>query len=517
MLTLVPQPSSVVERDGCFKLSAATAFSVSEELKKIANSFLWQINKSTGFQYSVKNGTQGDVQFLLDESLDGLGDEGYQLEVTPKSVVLKAFSPAGIFYGTRTLLQLLPVDILRDAEVSDVAWEIPCVSITDQPRFGWRGMMLDCCRHFMPKEFVKKFIDLLAFYKMNRFHWHLTEDQGWRIEIKKYPKLTEIGSYRSETVVDKTWLTENPVYDGKPEWGFYTQEDVKEIVAYASERFVTVVPEIEMPGHCQAALAAYPELGNSGKKLSVLPQWGINEDVFNVEDSTIEFLKNVLSEVIGLFPSEFIHIGGDECPKDQWRVSETAQAKMKKLSLQNEDELQSWFIRQMDQYLTEKGRRLVGWDEILEGGLAANATVMSWRGEEGGVAAAKAGHDVVMAPHQYVYFDHNQHQVQVDSEVRIGGLITLKDVYAYEPIPAGMSEEEAQHVLGAQGQIWTEYMKNGKEVEWMAFPRMLALSEVLWSPKDKKDYPEFSERYPHLLKQLDLMDVNYYRLFEIAD
>ncbi|MCD4753160.1 MAG: beta-N-acetylhexosaminidase, partial [Anaerolineaceae bacterium] len=266
MLTLVPQPSSVVERDSCFKLSAATTFSISEELKKIAHSFLCQINKATGFQYSAKNGTQGDVQFLLDESLDGLGDEGYQLEVTPKSLVLKAFSPAGIFYGTHTLLQLLPVDILRDAEVSDVAWEIPCVSITDQPRFGWRGMMLDCCRHFMPKEFVKKFIDLLAFYKMNRFHWHLTEDQGWRIEIKKYPKLTEIGSYRSETVVDKTWLTENPVYDGKPEWGFYTQEDVKEIVAYASERFVTIVPEIEMPGHCQAALAAYPELGNSGKK-----------------------------------------------------------------------------------------------------------------------------------------------------------------------------------------------------------------------------------------------------------
>ncbi|MCD4753892.1 MAG: beta-N-acetylhexosaminidase, partial [Anaerolineaceae bacterium] len=423
----------------------------------------------------------------------------------------------GIFYGTHTLLQLLPVDILRDAEVSDVAWEIPCVSITDQPRFGWRGMMLDCCRHFMPKEFVKKFIDLLAFYKMNRFHWHLTEDQGWRIEIKQYPKLTEVGSYRPETVVDKTWLTETPVYDGKPEWGFYTHEDVKEIVAYASERFVTVIPEIEMPGHCQAALAAYPELGNLRKKLSVLRQWGINQDVFNVEDSTIEFLKNVLSEVLDLFPSEFIHVGGDECPKDQWRASKAAQAKMKKLGLQNEDELQSWFIRQMDQFLTENGRRLVGWDEILEGGLAVNATVMSWRGEEGGVAAAKAGHDVVMAPHQHVYFDHNQHQAQVDSEVRIGGLITLEDVYAYEPVPAEMSEEEAQHVLGAQGQIWTEYMKNSKEVEWMAFPRTLALAEVLWSPKDKKDYPGFSERFPHLLRQLELMDVNYYRLFEIVD
>jgi hexosaminidase len=401
------------------------------------------------------------------------------------------------------------MDVYRSAPIGTLDWRIPCVEIEDIPRFGWRGAHLDVARHFMPKSFIKKFIDLLALHKLNTFHWHLTEDQGWRIEIKRYPRLTEVGAWRKETVVGHYRSVENPVYDGRPHGGFYTQEDISEIVAYAQERCINVIPEIEMPGHAQAAITAYPELGNTGRPAEVRTIWGISEEVFNVNETTIEFLQNVLTEVLELFPSEFIHIGGDECPKRQWRESPDAQARMRELGLADEEELQGYFIRRMDTFLTGRGRRLVGWDEILEGGLAPNATVMSWRGEDGGIAAAKAGHDVVMAPNIYTYLDYYQSEDWETEPLAIGGYVPLEKVYHYEPVPAALSAAEGRHVLGTQGQLWTEYMPDYRQVEYMAFPRLCALAEVAWTPPQHKDYGEFSSRLTAHLKRLDVLDVNY--------
>lgn len=513
-MQIIPKPQKMDVQDGTFQLTEDTLFVIDAESAEIGAGLLNQLCTATGYQFLVAAfpPEEGDsyVEMDMDERLSGLGEEGYLLEVTPHHVRMRAARPAGMFYATRTFLQLLPADILREAVVTGVHWDIPCVEIEDQPRFGWRGMMLDCCRHFMPKEFVKKFIDLLAFYKFNRFHWHLTEDQGWRIEIRRYPKLTEVGAFRTETIIGKTWQDAEPKFDGIPHGGYYTQKDIREIVAYAAARQITVIPEIEMPGHSQAAIAAYPELGNTDEVLPVFRQWGVNPNVFNAEESTILFLQNVLTEVLELFPSEFIHVGGDECPKVQWRESAAMQQRIKELGLADEDELQSWFIRQMDRFLNQQGRRLIGWDEILEGGLAPNATVMSWRGEEGGIAAAKAGHDVVMAPNQYVYFDHFQTEEQSSEEVRIGGLTTIERVYAYEPIPRGLTEDEARHVLGAQGQIWTEYMPGPKDVEWMAFPRAAALAEVLWLDPAQKDINDFSRRLSENLASLAVLDVKYY-------
>lgn len=512
---LIPKPQSLEVVEGSFELTNETIFVIDPESVEIGAMLLHQLCAATGYRFSVEafapDANDAYVELDIDPSLTGLGSEGYQLEVTPLHVVLRAPTAAGLFYATRTLLQLLPPQIFREAKVEGVVWSIPCVRIADQPRFAWRGLMLDPCRHFMPKEFVKKYIDLLAYYKFNHLHFHLTDDQGWRMEIKRYPKLTSVGAWRKETVVGKTWLDAVPQYDGTPHGGFYTQDDLREIVAYAAARFVTVVPEIEMPGHAQAAIAAYPELGNLSEPLPVFPQWGVNPNVFNAEDSTIAFLQNVLSEVMQVFPSEFIHVGGDECPKKQWRESDAAQKRIQELGLKDEHELQSWFIRQMDDFLVAHGRRLIGWDEILEGGLAPNATVMSWRGEQGGIAAAKAGHDVVMAPNQYVYLDYNQDQAQAEGEIRIGGLITLDKVYGYEPIPAELTDAEAVHVLGAQGQIWTEYILDPKQVEWMAFPRACALAEVVWSPADARDFADFQQRLSGDLQRLDILDVNYYR------
>ncbi|HEY0867360.1 MAG TPA: beta-N-acetylhexosaminidase, partial [Fimbriimonas sp.] len=412
----------------------------------------------------------------------------------------------GLFYGTRTLLQLLPPEVFRQAKVNS-AWNVPCVEIEDAPRFVWRGSHLDVGRHFMPKEFVLKHIELISQHKLNVLHWHLTEDQGWRIEIKKYPKLTEVGAWRKDTML----TYDPPTYTGKPHGGFYSQDDVREIVAYAAERFVTVVPEIEMPGHAQAAIAAYPELGNTGQPLEVATRWGVIENVFNVEESTIGFLKDVLDEVLELFPSKFIHIGGDECPKKQWKESPRAQQLMKERGLKDEEELQSWFIRQIDDYLDSRGRRLVGWDEILEGGLAEGATVMSWRGEEGGIAAAKAGHDVVMTPGSHTYFDHYQGEDRSKQPHAIGGFTSLERAYSYEPIPAQLTPEEAKRVLGSQGQLWTEYMPNPKHVEYMAWPRLAALAEVVWSPRERKDYAGFESRMQTGLKRLRVQDVNFFQ------
>ena len=364
----------------------------------------------------------------------------------------------------------------------------------------------------MPKEALLKHIDLMALHKLNVFHWHLTEDQGWRIEIKKYPKLTEVGGFRKDSPVGpvprdkdgkRAW-----VYQGKAHGGFYTQDDVREVVRFAADRFITVVPEIEMPGHARAAIAAYPELGNTGKPLEVATNWGVFTEVFNTEDATLGFLQNVLTEVLELFPSKFIHLGGDECVKNEWKASPAAQARIKALGLKDENQLQSWFVHQMDTWLTAHGRRLVGWDEILEGGLAPGATVMSWRGEDGGIQAARAGHDVVMAPEQPTYFDHAQSKDPREPS-NIGGLNSIESVYAYEPVPAQLSAKEAEHVLGAQAQLWTEYIPNPRHLEYMAWPRLCAMSEVVWSPREGRDLAAFKERLREHLPRLRALDVNF--------
>ncbi len=512
-VALIPQPVKIKLETGFFRFNPDTRIESQSKILDMADQLSTILSPAMGFYLKTgETGNQTDnkvVLVLQPGLLSSLGPEGYQLKITSSRVIIEAPEKAGVFYGMMTLCQLLPVEIYRDAPVGPIEWCVPCLKIEDYPRFSWRGMHLDVGRYFMPKEFVKKYIDLIALHKMNVFHWHLTEDQGWRIEIKKYPKLTEVGAWRNETVVGHAARSKQ--YDGKPHGGFYTQDDIREIVAYAAERFVTIVPEIEMPGHCQAALAAYPELGNTGEQLSVHTTWGVNYNVFNVDESTISFLQDVLTEVLELFPGKFIHIGGDEVPKKQWQENPKAQARMKELGLNDEHELQSWFIKRMDTFLAERGRRLIGWDEILEGGLAPGATVMSWRGENGGIAAARSGHDVVMAPNSYTYFDHYQADPK-NEPLAIGGFLPLKKVYNYEPVPAALTEDEAGHVLGAQAQIWTEYIPNPKQAEYMALPRMCALAEVVWSPVQQRDYASFTQRLELHVKRLDGLDVNYHPL-----
>ncbi|MDB4876578.1 MAG: beta-N-acetylglucosaminidase [Gemmatimonadetes bacterium] len=480
----------------------------------VAARFARQIAPATGLDLVVKigAGTSGS-RIVFRQAAEGdtaLGREGYRLQITPGVATVTSAAPAGAFYASQTMRQLLPAAVFRSALVSGTAWSMPAVTIEDRPRFQWRGAHLDVSRHFMPKEFVKKYIDLLALHKMNTFHWHLTDDQGWRLEIKKYPRLTEVGAWRSQTLAGRPQHDSAAnVFDKARHGGFYTQDDAREIVAYARDRFVRVVPEIEMPGHSQATIAAYPFLGNFGDTVPVWTTWGVTPHILNPSDSTIAFMQDVLTEVMALFPSEFIHIGGDEAPKTEWKASPRAQARMKELGLSNENELQSWFTTKMDVFLASHGRRLVGWDEILEGGLAPNAVVMSWRGIAGGITAARAGHDVVMAPENYTYFDKYQSLNKDAEPLAIGGFLPIDSVYAYEPVPPELEARYASHILGAQGQVWTEYITGPKQVEYMAYPRISVLSEVLWTPRTRRDFADFSARLPAHLRRLNALDVNY--------
>jgi hexosaminidase len=516
-LSVIPRPARMTRTSGVFTLAPGTVVVTDRATRQIGQQLSAWIAPATGLRLTVAGATPAGgasrvISMRLDSALAGLGEEGYRLSVTPTGITIRAFRPAGAFYAVQTLRQLLPPAVFRDAPVQGVAWTVPSVEIEDLPRLSWRGGHLDVCRSFMPKEFVKKFIDLLALHKMNRFHWHLTDDQGWRIEIKKYPRLTSVGAWRRETLVgiQRGYAdTTQWVYDGRPHGGFYTQDDVREIVAYAQARFVTVVPEIEMPGHAQAAIAAYPELGNTGAQLEVLRRFGINPNIFNPEDATIRFLQDVLTEVLALFPGRYIHIGGDEAIKDQWIASPRAQARIRELGLKDEHELQSWFIHQMDTFLTARGRSLVGWDEILEGGLAPNATVMSWRGMDGGIAAAQAGHDVVMTPTSHTYFDYYQSADTGAEPPAIGGFLPLDTVYAFEPVPPAIAPADAHHVLGLQGQTWTEYIRHPKDVEYMAYPRLLAIAEVGWTPRERRDFADFRARLGQHLARLSILDVNY--------
>ncbi len=426
-----------------------------------------------------------------------LPDEWYHLQIRTDGIRIAAPDEEGLYRGSRTLVQLL--------EQGSDTGSLPCLTITDWPRFPWRGMHLDVVRHFWPVEFVKKYIDLLARYKMNSFHWHLTDDQGWRIEIKKHPKLTEVGGWRKGTQVGPYARLE---FDSIPYGGYYTQEQIRDVVAYAEERHINVVPEIEMPGHAVAALAAYPQLGCTGGPYEVERGWGVFADVFCAgNDSTLAMLEDVLTEVMELFPSEIIHIGGDESPKDKWKTCGKCQRRIKAEGLKDEHELQSYFIRRIEQFVNAKGRKIIGWDEILEGGLAPNAAVMSWRGTEGGIAAARSGHYAVMSPGSHCYFDHYQGD-PANEPLAFGGYTPLQKVYGYEPVPVELKPEEAKYILGAQGNLWTEYILTPEHMEYMAVPRMLALAEVLWTPKEKRDEADFIRRLENEFPRLGELGVN---------
>jgi hexosaminidase len=432
-----------------------------------------------------------------------LGNEGYKLTVDEKGVSITAASAPGLFYGMQTLLQLIPEN----------GKTVPYVTITDQPRFAYRGLHLDVSRHMFPPDFIKKYIDLLAHHKFNRFHWHLTEDQGWRIEIKKYPKLQEIAAFRKETVIGHARHADpkNPKdFDGKRYGGYYTQEEVKDIIKYAADRYVTIIPEIEMPGHALAALSAYPELGCTGGPYQAATTFGVFDDVFCAgKEETFTFLEGVLDEIITLFPSKYIHIGGDECPKDKWEKCPHCKKRMKAENRKNTHELQSYFIQRIEKYINSKDRQIIGWDEILEGGLAPNATVMSWRGEEGGIAAAKQGHDVIMTPTGWCYFDYYQDTTSENEPLAIGGYLPVSKVYSYEPLPAVLTADEAKHILGVQANLWTEYIPTPEHVEYMMYPRACAMAEVAWTTKENRNYEDFLTRLNTHFKQLDAWDVHY--------
>jgi len=519
-LAVIPRPVHMTRGTGTFLVTPATVVVTDRATRQIGYQLADWLQPATGYRLAV-SGAAGTaartIALRLDPTLARLGDEGYRLSVSGTHIRIQAYRPAGVFYGVETLRQLLPPDIFRAAPVTAVLWTVPAVEIEDMPRFAWRGAHLDVSRSFMPKEFVKKYIDLLALHKLNRFHWHLTDDQGWRIEIKKYPLLTSIGAWRRQSLVGQQRAyadTTQWVYDKIPHGGFYTQDDVREIVAYAQARFITVVPEIEMPGHAQAAIAAYPWLGNTGEQLEVLTHWGVDQNILNPSDSAIHFMQDVLTEVLALFPGHWIHTGGDEAPKQQWQASPVAQARIKELGLHSENELQSWMTAQMSQWLAARGRALIGWDEILEGGtegLARNAVVMSWRGMDGGIAAAQAGHDVVMTPTSNTYFDYYQSQNTVNEPLAIGGFLPLDTVYAFEPVPAAFDAAQAAHILGTQGQIWTEYQRTPKNVEYMVFPRLTALAEVAWTPRDLRNFADFSGRLSRHLARLSVLDVSYRR------
>ncbi|MDX3572075.1 beta-N-acetylhexosaminidase [Streptomyces sp. ID05-47C] len=454
---------------------------------------------------------RGGVRLLVD---DTLGPEAYRLSVlADRGVEIRGGDPAGVFWGAQTLRQLLGPEAFRRAPVRPgTRYGVPHQIIEDGPRFPWRGLLLDVARHFMPKEGVLRYLDLMAAHKLNVLHLHLTDDQGWRVEIERYPRLTEVGSWRSRT---KFGHRASPLWDERPHGGFYTQDDIREIVAYAAERHVTVVPEIDVPGHSQAAIAAYPELGNTDvvdtRSLSVWDTWGINPNVLAPTDDTLRFYEDVFEEVLALFPSEFVHVGGDECPKEQWRDSPTAQARIRELGLAGEDGLQAWFVGHFDTWLAARGRRLIGWDEILEGGLADGAAVSSWRGYAGGIAAARAGHDVVMCPEQHVYLDHRQ-DGGAEEPVPIGYVRALEDVYRFEPVPPGLTPEEAAHVLGTQANVWTEAMEDPARVDYQVFPRLAAFAEVAWSrlpAPERRDFAGFERRMVAHYERLDALGVGY--------
>ncbi|GCC51589.1 hypothetical protein SanaruYs_18150 [Chryseotalea sanaruensis] len=505
-INIIPQPASVVVQEG--NLIFNQDFTIVDQDNLFSNEisiFNTQINKAFGFTLKTGKKRKKSVQLLFDDKLPHA--EAYTLDISKKGIVISG-KPAGIFYGLQSLYQLM----VNSKESASNTITLTYLQIKDQPSFQWRGMHLDVSRHFFSKEEVMKYLDYLTLHKLNTFHWHLTDDQGWRIEIKKYPLLTTIGSKRSGTIIGP-YSTTAPS-DNIPYGGFYTQADIREVIAYAKARHITIVPEIEMPGHALAALSAYPEMACTDGTFQSAITWGVFDDVFCAgKDETFTFLENVLAEVIDLFPGKYIHVGGDECPKTRWKECKQCQQRINALNLKDEHDLQSYFITRIEKFVNSKGRQIIGWDEILEGGLAPNASVMSWRGTEGGIAAARLKHPVVMSPGQPCYFDHYQVKEKDKEPLAFGGYNSLEAVYTYNPMPAELNQEEQQYILGAQANLWTEYIPDFKQVEYMALPRMCALSETLWTNSGQKDYNAFMFRLQKHAKVLDVEKANYAKHF----
>ena len=500
--TVIPLPKSVVMNDDVFELTSDKTFlqaALVDDFQSVVADFQTEITAKKGIYFSSNTDSKNSI--LIERSVN-LGREAYSLSVKKNKIVIKASATQGLFYAFETLKQL----IYKNEKTDN--WEIPCCQISDEPRFAYRGMHLDVARHFFSIEAIKKYIDVMAMYKFNTFHWHLTDDQGWRFESLTYPKLNTISAFRKETLRgthrDKPWT-----YDGTPYGGFYTQSQMREIVAYAAARQITVIPEIELPGHSLAALAAYPELGCAGNVVEVGTHWGVYDDVYCTKEINFQFWENILTEVMAVFPSEYIHIGGDECVKTKWKQCAHCQSVIKKENLKNEEELQHYVILRIERFLETHHKKLIGWDEILDGGLTPNATVMSWRGEVGGVKAAQLQHDVIMTPDKYCYFDHYQAEPKAQQPAAIGGMTTLQKVYGYEPIPQGLTAEQALFIKGAQGNVWTEYIDSPEKLEYMAFPRAIALSEVVWSPKNTRNWPSFQLRFNRHKPVLNAMNVHY--------
>ena len=570
---IIPEPTNITipnSKEIGFRLSKKTSIELSgiDNSRSYIKSFIKYVENETGFILNAKYNKKTNILFKVQSGINNLGNEGYKIIILPKqSLTIEANSENGLFYGIQTLKQIIHYTKRKrdDDEFTDFdiavkteeyknfnskqsinaanitttgyksinetgyfqglektetkklnVYDFASVIIEDNPRFGYRGMMLDVSRHFMPLSFIKKFIDIIAMHKMNTFHWHLSDDQGWRIEIKKYPKLTSIGSKRTETVAGH--VLKSPVslriwkdvqeYDGIPHEGYYTQEEIKEVVAYASERFITIIPEIDLPGHTSSLIAAYPEYGSSDKNIGVKTIWGIQEDIIKPNENTFNFLKDVFTEIADLFPSQYIHIGGDEANKKQWIESEEVQEIMKNLELENEAQLQSYFISRMEKILTSLNKKIIGWDEIIQGGLNPNATIMSWRGVEGGITAAKAGNYAIMTPTSHCYFDYYQRKSS-DEPLAIGGFTPLQKVYEFEPIPKELDLNQSSKILGAQGNLWTEFIKTPEQVEYMTVPRMTALSEVVWSKRKVRNFKEFKLRLNLYKYFLDLENINY--------
>ena len=524
---VVPLPQKLEAQKGRFLLNDKTTIYADASLVKEAEFLKEYIALQTNLKVNIFNGSGSEEGIVLTIDPSVNQEEGYKIESNPKLIKVSGKTAQGVFYGLQTLRQLI-TEVTTENGKKDFV--IPSATIEDAPRFAYRGMHLDVGRHMFPLDFIKKYIDLLALHKMNRFHWHLTEDQGWRLEIKKYPKLTEVGAWRSETAIGKNFphAYEGATFqgDGKRYGGFYTQEEAREIVKYAAERHIIVIPEIDLPGHMLAALAAYPELGNGTGPYEVAKWWGVFDQILAPKEETFQFLENVFTEVLDIFPSEYIHIGGDEAPKTEWKKSAQAQEVIKQLGLTDdtepnpvdgkkhtkEEKLQSYFITRVEKFLNSKGRQIIGWDEILEGGLAPNATVMSWRGIEGGLTAAKAGHKAIMTPGGYCYFDHYQNEVDAETKqpyLSICCLTSVEKVYSYDPIPTEFTPEQAQLIWGVQANLWTEYILSPEQAEYMVAPRMTALSEVQWTPVAQKNYNEFKQRITSIRSIFDKMNVNY--------
>ena len=562
---ILPEPQNISfpqSKQTGFRLSKKTSIEVKgvTTLEPFLKNFMSFIKDETGFELKTKVNKKSNIYLEVENGIVDLGDEGYKISILPKeNLMVQANTIGGLFYGLESLKQIIHFTKRKreednfnefDTEVLvttfketsnnqnfnaanlttsgyksvnetgyyqgveevetkslDVYNIIPMI-IEDFPRFNYRGMMLDVSRHFMPKDFIKKFIDIIAMHKMNKFHWHLTDDQGWRIEIKNYPKLTEVGSIREKTIIGHArFAGKNPRYDNVIHKGYYSQDEIKEIVQYASERFIEIIPEIDMPGHTASLIASYPELGTSEEEVKVKTTWGVQDEILKPTENTFNFLDNLFREVAELFPSNYIHIGGDEARKKQWEESEEVQKIMKDLEIEEEDSLQTYFLSRVQNILRKYNKKLIGWDEIIEGGLIADATVMSWRGEEGGIIAAQSGNNAIMTPTSHMYFDY--YQAKTGEPLAIGGLITLDKVYSYEPIPEGLDINEATKILGAQANVWTEYIKKPEMVEYMSVPRMTALSEIVWSKRKGRDIDEFRKRLNFFRYFLDKKDINY--------